>query len=230
MTLPSISCKLLVSVCLVLLLVGGCEERQEPAPPEEPPPVRKKVVVPQSPAIQMVKPGDIEPAAPVAEEAPLKPEAPETPAPKVAEVMPPAEEKAPAPKVAEAMPPVEEKAPTLEATMEAKEAIEETDKGTAIAEEAKRKSPSPPETAPAEAFTINLASFKPKEKADQYVEELKKLGIDAYIWEVNLPEKGKWHRVAVGHFPTLKEAKDYKEELKKKGISGTFIAKTAESS
>jgi len=230
MTMPSISCKFLLSMCLVLFLVGGCEERQEPAPPPEPPAVRKRVVVPQPPAIQVVKPGDIGPAAPVVKEASPKPEAPKVPTPKVVEVKPPVEEKAPAPKVAEVKPPAKEKTFTLEATMEPKKAVEETDKGTEIVAKAGSKALSPSETPRAEAFTINLASFKPRERADQYVKELKKLGIDAYVWEVDLAEKGKWHRVAVGRFPTLKEAKDYKEELKKKGISGTFITKTAESS
>ncbi|MBW1770540.1 MAG: SPOR domain-containing protein, partial [Deltaproteobacteria bacterium] len=54
--------------------------------------------------------------------------------------------------------------------------------------------------------------------------------IDAYIWEVNLPEKGRWYRVSVGGFRTLKEAKNYKKELRQKGISDTYITKIAESS
>jgi cell division septation protein DedD len=83
---------------------------------------------------------------------------------------------------------------------------------------------------PGGTFTINLASFRQKQRADRYVEELKKLGIDAYSWEVNLPEKGRWNRVSVGGFPTLKEAKNYTKELRQKGISDTYITKITESS
>ncbi len=90
--------------------------------------------------------------------------------------------------------------------------------------------PSAPEMPPGGTFTINLASFRQKQRADRYVEELKKLGIDAYSWEVNLPEKGRWNRVSVGGFPTLNEAKDYTKELRQKGISDTYIIKITESS
>jgi cell division septation protein DedD len=198
---------------LVFLVAGGCKDRQETATPEEPPVVRKRVEAPKLPTVQAVKPSDIEAAAPVTEEAPPKPEAPEAPPPKLAEVKPPAEKVAPTPEV----------------KVEPKEVVEKPDKGAEIAAGSGER-PSAPEVPPAGTFTITLASFRPKQRADRYVEELKKLGIDAYVWEVNLPEKGRWYRVSVGRFPTLKEAKNYKEELKQKGISGTFITKSTESS
>jgi cell division septation protein DedD len=75
------------------------------------------------------------------------------------------------------------------------------------------------------AYTINTASFRDKENADRYVEELKELGIDAFNWEIDLGEKGKWHRVSVGGFTTREEAQDYADELKQKGISNTFVTR-----
>jgi len=87
------------------------------------------------------------------------------------------------------------------------------------------------ETPPAEsmppmgAYTINMASFRKKENADLYVEELKKMGIDAFDWEIDLPKKGRWYRVSVGGFPTRQEAENYSDELRQKGISQTFITK-----
>jgi septal ring-binding cell division protein DamX len=198
---------------LVFLLAAGCKDRQEPVTPEEPPVVRKRIEASQPPAVQAVKPGDIKVAAPVSEEAPPKPEAPEPPPPELAKATPPAEE-----------------APALEVKVGTEAVVEKPDKEAEVAAGAGSEAPLVAQVPPAGTFTITLASFKPKQGADQYVEKLKKLGIDAYIWEVNLPEKGRWYRVSVGHFPTLKEAKSYKEELKQKGISDTYITKTTESS
>jgi cell division septation protein DedD len=114
--------------------------------------------------------------------------------------------------------------------VEPEEVIEEPDKEAEIVAGASSERPSAPEMPPGGTFTINLASFRQKQRADRYVEELKKLGIDAYSWEVNLPEKGRWNRVSVGGFPTLKEAKNYTKELRQKGISDTYITKITESS
>ncbi|MBW2171395.1 MAG: SPOR domain-containing protein [Deltaproteobacteria bacterium] len=212
MNMPSIFRKLLLSMSLVFLVAGGCKERQEPVPPKGPAVVRKSIEAPQPLTVQAVKPGDQEAAAPVAEEGPPKTEAPELPPLKLAEVKPPAEE-----------------APTPEVTVEPGEVIEEPDKGAEIVAGAGSERLSAPEMPPGGTFTITLASFKPKQRADRYVEKLKKLGIDAYIWEVNLPEKGRWYRVSTGSFRTLKEAKNYKEELRQKGMSDTYITKIAES-
>jgi cell division septation protein DedD len=214
MTMPSIHHKLLLGMSLVFLVAGGCKERQEPAPSERPAVVRKRIEAPQPLTVQAVKPSDQEAAAPVTEEGPPKTEAPE---------LPPLE-------LAEVKPPVEEEAPTPEVTVEPEEVIEEPDKEAEIVAGASSERPSAPEMPPGGTFTINLASFRQKQRADRYVEELKKLGIDAYSWEVNLPEKGRWNRVSVGGFPTLNEAKNYTKELRQKGISDTYITKITESS
>ena len=81
------------------------------------------------------------------------------------------------------------------------------------------------ETPPTGAYTINVASFRNKDYADQYVEELKKQGVDAFDWQIELPDKGTWYRVSVGGFATREEAENYASELKEKGISQTFITK-----
>jgi len=192
----------------------GYKERQEPAPPKRLAEVRKRIEAPQPLTVQAVKPSDQEAAAPVTEEGPPKTEAPELPPLELAEVKPPAEEEAPTPEV----------------TVEPEEVIEEPDKEAEIVAGASSERPSAPEMPPGGTFNINLASFRQKQRADRYVEELKKLGIDAYSWEVNLPEKGRWNRVSVGGFPTLKEAKNYTKELRQKGISDTYITKITGSS
>lgn len=78
---------------------------------------------------------------------------------------------------------------------------------------------------PIRAYTINVASFRKKQGAERYVEKLKKMGIDAFKWEVNLPKKGRWYRVSVGGFPTRREAENYANDLRKKGISDIFITR-----
>jgi cell division septation protein DedD/phage FluMu protein Com len=73
------------------------------------------------------------------------------------------------------------------------------------------------------SFTINVASFKAKGNAERYAEELKEQGIDAFDWEITLPEKGRWYRVSVGGFASRQEAEDYASDLRQKGITDIFI-------
>lgn len=212
--MPSISRKLFLGMSLVFLVAGGCKERQEPAPPESPAVVRKRIEEPKPLTAEAVKPIGQEAVALVAEEGPPKTEAPDLPPPEPAQVKPPLEEKAATPQI----------------TAEPKKVVEKPDKGTEAMAGPASERLSAPEMPPAGTFTITLASFKPKQSADRHVEELKKLGIDAYVWEVNLPEKGRWYRVSTGRFPTLKEARNHTEELRQKGISGTYITKITEPS
>jgi cell division septation protein DedD len=58
-------------------------------------------------------------------------------------------------------------------------------------------------------YTVNLASFREKARADSLVRELRGKGLEAFSWEIDLPEKGKWHRVSVGNFATLEYAKNF---------------------
>jgi hypothetical protein len=76
-------------------------------------------------------------------------------------------------------------------------------------------------------YTVNLASFKKREGADRYVEDLKDQGIEAFVWEVDLPQKGLWHRVSVGVFANREEARVSARGLEGKGFK-TFIVKTPE--
>jgi ankyrin repeat protein/fermentation-respiration switch protein FrsA (DUF1100 family) len=78
---------------------------------------------------------------------------------------------------------------------------------------------------PAGTYTVNLGSFKEKQGADRYVEKLKKQGIDAFSWEINLPKKGRWYRVSAGRLSTQQEAVNYMKKLNAEGISETFVTK-----
>jgi cell division septation protein DedD len=93
------------------------------------------------------------------------------------------------------------------------------------------KKPPPTRTMPpAGAYTVNVASFRSKEGALRYVEQLKAMGLDAFDWEIDIPQKGRWYRVSVGDFPTREKAQNYADELKQKGMSGMFIIQIPEAS
>jgi cell division septation protein DedD len=49
-------------------------------------------------------------------------------------------------------------------------------------------------------FTIQVGAFQQKEEAEQLAFRLKEHGYDAYVVLANIPNKGIWHRVRVGHY------------------------------
>jgi hypothetical protein len=73
------------------------------------------------------------------------------------------------------------------------------------------------------AYTVNVGSFREKARADQHVDDLKKKGFQAFSWEIDLPQKGKWHRVSIGGFSSLSEAERFAKDLEKEGFQ-TFVA------
>jgi cell division septation protein DedD len=73
-------------------------------------------------------------------------------------------------------------------------------------------------------YTLSVASFREKTRADRYVDELGRQGIEAFQYEVTLPEKGIWHRVCVGRFSTIREALLFGTDLEEKGFEN-FVAK-----
>jgi len=75
------------------------------------------------------------------------------------------------------------------------------------------------------SYTINVASFREKAGADRLVNELKKKGLEAFRWEIDLPQKGRWHRVSIGSFPTRKDAKDFVAQKKLKDSFRFFITR-----
>jgi Tfp pilus assembly protein PilF/cell division septation protein DedD len=72
-----------------------------------------------------------------------------------------------------------------------------------------------------ERFTIQVATFRQRKKANLYLEELKKAGFKAFRWETYLPETGKWHQVCVGDFTTVMEARLLAKDLEQKGFKAT---------
>ena len=77
--------------------------------------------------------------------------------------------------------------------------------------------PKPPPTSPPAKgqFTLNVASFKEMAKAEEYRDELKAQGVDAFYWAIRIPGQGTWYRVSVGNFPTREGAEIFAKKLEK---------------
>ena len=89
------------------------------------------------------------------------------------------------------------------------------------------RDPAKPTTGPSatgEGYTVNLASFREKTRADRHIEELKKQGIEAFEWETEIPQKGRWHRVSIGNIPTIRNAQIFARKLEERGFR-TFVTR-----
>jgi len=81
---------------------------------------------------------------------------------------------------------------------------------------------------PRGSYTVNIATFREKERADRFAEDLKEKGIVVFVWKVELPEKGQMHRVSTGNFPTRTQAEEYAEDLEKEIQMNTFVVQVTE--
>ena len=84
------------------------------------------------------------------------------------------------------------------------------------------KGPSPPpkdegKPGPAKAkFTLQVGAYNHSQEAQELVQQLKKKGYEAYIEPGTAAAKGVLHRVRVGHFQTLQEARQFALAFEKK--------------
>jgi hypothetical protein len=66
-------------------------------------------------------------------------------------------------------------------------------------------------------FTLQVAAYLKPESARNYVQQLKKRGVDAY-WSEAVRGDKKWYQVRVSHFASKQAAMDYGQRLKTEGI------------
>lgn len=64
------------------------------------------------------------------------------------------------------------------------------------------------------SYTIQVASFKDKNKAENKLAELEKKGYKPFILSRDLADKGIWYRVYVGSFSVRDEAQNYLSKVK----------------
>jgi len=81
---------------------------------------------------------------------------------------------------------------------------------------------------PKDLYTVNIASFRKRDRAQRLIQELEGKGYEAFVEEANIPQKGTWYRVAVGRFPSREEALAFARELNEQGIDYSFVRKLRE--
>jgi cell division septation protein DedD len=73
-------------------------------------------------------------------------------------------------------------------------------------------------------YTIQVASFKKKERAEKLKNELGEKDYEAFILSKDLKDAGVWHRVYVGRYDNKKEAQPTLKEIKKEYNNSFIIA------
>lgn len=69
------------------------------------------------------------------------------------------------------------------------------------------------ETSPFGFYTIQMSSWRTRSKAESEVERYRAMGLEAYVQQADLGEKGVWYRVRVGRYPALSEAQEAARSL-----------------
>ncbi len=76
--------------------------------------------------------------------------------------------------------------------------------------------------------TIQVASIKQLEKAEQELTRLKSHGLDPFMRHELVGDKGMWYRIYVGRFETRADATTFAQDLKDRGIIAGFWVKRIE--
>ncbi len=91
--------------------------------------------------------------------------------------------------------------------------------------ESPESAPPPPKTpqlAESGRYTIQAASFRNRDQARIFLEQLKNKGLPAYWGESRSSDQNVWYYVRISRFEEKQEAKKFGEDLKSKGIIDDF--------
>jgi len=72
-------------------------------------------------------------------------------------------------------------------------------------------------------YQLQVSSFKTREEADGFAQQLRLRGHRAYVLEAKVPGRGTWYRVRVGPFPTQAAAASYRTTFEAKEHVVPFV-------
>ncbi len=78
-------------------------------------------------------------------------------------------------------------------------------------------------------FALHESSWRTSSKAQQRVKALERRGVNARAERVDLGSKGVWHRVYIGNFSSIRQARNYKQSLARKMGMGHAIVMEVDS-
>jgi cell division septation protein DedD len=99
----------------------------------------------------------------------------------------------------------------------------EKDSGSASKTALVQPPPAKVPPAPKAKYTLQIAALNSAEEAKELVAKLKSKGYDAYAVTGTAAAKGALHRVRIGSFPSLQEARQFAVEFEKKEKIKTII-------
>jgi cell division septation protein DedD len=73
------------------------------------------------------------------------------------------------------------------------------------------------------AYQLQVSSFKTREEADAFSQQLRVRGHKAYVLEAKVAGRGTWYRVRVGPFPTQAAASSYRSSFEAKEHVVPFV-------
>jgi len=73
------------------------------------------------------------------------------------------------------------------------------------------------------AYQLQVSSFKTRDEADAFAQQLRVRGHKAYVIEAKVPSRGTWYRVRVGPFPTQAAASSYRSSFEAKEHVVPFV-------
>lgn len=93
----------------------------------------------------------------------------------------------------------------------------------------KAKAPATPEgKLQAGRYTVNVASFRDKRNTERLMRELEEKGYEVFVEKADIPQKGVLYRVAVGRFPSRRQAQAFARGLKERDGINSFVRKLKE--
>jgi cell division septation protein DedD len=72
-------------------------------------------------------------------------------------------------------------------------------------------------------YQLQVSSFKTRDEADAFAQQLRVRGHKAYVIQANVPSRGTWYRVRVGPFPTQAAASAYRSSFEAKEHVVPFV-------